>query len=551
MKHFVSQAYQQIKKRRFNPPNPQWMSEIHALASKIEEQAMHRQEPLKVLIGPSFAIWDPSYALDLSLSYALQLRGIEVVSMYCDGIQENECNFFGGPWNGGKTFNDNCISCQRKSQLLWSNNLGHVLKLSDYIQLSERQKVRDRIQKLNVKESLDYEENGIKYGLLAKDISVNNHLVASLELVPDYENLLKTHISNLIIVSKAYERILEKIRPDRVISNDSYYGMWAVLEYHCKNKDIPFYSHWPVTKDRVAFGSNDAAMNLNFKDVWPKFSKIELNNEETKEIEAWMQGERGLFIDTTKPTKIRDHSLDHLQFNKPTILLAANVIWDLAALNKQIVFDDMIDWIIKTIQWFENRQEYQLIIKPHPVETSKDIPNTKETVSSRISEKIENLPHNVILLKSETHVTANDLVELVDIRAVTVHTTTVGFEIAARGFLCITTGRSPYRGFGFTIDPEDQHEYFKSINDLLSSPKKEKLNKERVDLVYRFIKFYHFHYYSKLGLFNNSTSASSSIELNNFYFDKIKYPSPSLNHVLTSIIDGKAINSNSQWLPKS
>jgi hypothetical protein len=550
MKHFISQAYQQIK-GKFNPDNSQWMKELHALASKIEEQAIDRERPLKVLIGPSFAIWDPSYALDLSLAYALQLRGIEVIPMYCDGIQENECNFFGGPWNGGRAFSDNCISCQKKSQSLWSKNPGDALKLSDYVQLSERQEIRDRIQKLNVKESLDYEENGIKYGFLAKDITVNNYLVASLELVPDYENLLKTHISNLIIVSKAYERILEKIRPDRVISNDSYYGMWAVLEHHCKKKEIPFYSHWPVTKDRVAFGSNDAAMNLNFKDVWPKFSQIELNDSETKEIEKWLQGKRGLLIDTTKPAKTYDPSLEHLQFNKPTILLAANVIWDLAALNKQVVFDDMIDWIIKTIYWFEKRQEYQLIIKPHPAETHKNIPKTKETVSFRISEKIENLPHNVIVLRSETHVTIDDLEKLVDMRAVTVHTTTVGFEFAARGLPCITTGRSPYRGFGFTIDPENQHEYFESINDLLSLPKKEKLDRERVSLAYRFIKFYHFHYYSKLGLFSSSDFRSKLIELNTNYFDKIKHPDPSLNHVLTSIIDGKVINSNNNWLPKS
>ena len=59
--------------------------------------------------------------------------------------------------------------------------------------------------------------------------------------------------------------------------------MWNILEVICKKKSIPYYSYWPVTKDRIVVACNDASMNLNMISSWPKFSKIPLmKNEEER-----------------------------------------------------------------------------------------------------------------------------------------------------------------------------------------------------------------------------------------------------------------------------
>jgi len=162
----------------------------------------------------------------------------------------------------------------------------------------------------------------------------------------------------LLIVSLCYERILDEQMPDRVISNDSYYGMWSILESHCKSRAIPFYSHWPVTKDRVAFAYNDAAMNLDFRISWDLFSKINLTHDDHKKIDDWLSGSRGLTINTASLVGHEnvDPILELIDPLKPTIILAANLIWDLAALNKQVIFADMGEWIIETIKWFHKIQ---------------------------------------------------------------------------------------------------------------------------------------------------------------------------------------------------
>ena len=526
---------------------PDWSKKLDKFEGKVA-RAEKDSAParLRVLMGPSFAIYPPSYVIDRSLSYALRLRGVEIISMYCDGVQHTECNFFGGDWGGGEQFLTNCQKCRKASRKLWQHNPRPSLPLSKYLSSEEIKQISDSVSNLSFTEALGFSRSGIRYGILAKDILVNNYLVATPELVDDHENLMRSHLANLLMVSLAYERILDEEKPDRVISNDSYYGMWAILEQHCKSRGIPYYSHWPVTKHRVAFAYNDAAMNLDFTRPWPKFAEIPLTISDQERVDKWLAGGRGLVIDTTRLTghEFDEPELKSIDPDKPALILAANVIWDLAALNKQILFEDMVEWIIETIEWFRQHKDFQLIIRPHPAETAPGIPNTRETVATSIKLHEVELPGNVFLLRSDAKVTFNELVSGFNVRGVLVHTTTVGFECPARGMPAITTARSPYRGFGFTIDPESRADYYACLNDLLSGDPAV-VTEANQDLARRFIKYYQFHYYADTGLFvGNPPQIASN-------FEAVLTEDGPFEWVVDSIMQGLPINDESRWLPES
>ena len=89
-----------------------WNKKLDAVEKKVlaREKKINRKN-MRVLMGPSFAIWSPSFALDKSLSLALRLRGVDVVPIYCDSIQHEECNYHGGDWSGKESFSKNfhCI----------------------------------------------------------------------------------------------------------------------------------------------------------------------------------------------------------------------------------------------------------------------------------------------------------------------------------------------------------------------------------------------------------------------------------------------------------
>ncbi len=499
---------------------------------------------LRVMIGPSFAIWGASYVMDKSLSFALKLRGVEVIPIYCDSIQSTECNYIGGHWGD---FEKDCIKCKRTSEKLWRLT-GGALKFSSYLTEEDHQAIIAEISELDLNGLLKYKKDNIAYGKIARDVLINNYLVNNVELIENHHFLLAEHLKNLLLVNLVYGRILDEIKPDRVISNDSFYGMWALLQEQCRRRLIPFYSHWPATRNRVTFGYNDAAMNMNFRKSWENFSRQELTKDDLDRIDGWLSGDRNLIINTTKLAGHEIHSgaLSNLNLNKPTLILAANVIWDLAALNKETIFDGMIRWIIETIDWFSVNSNYQLIIKPHPVEASPGIPQTIETVETALRMYgFDRLPDNVHLIRAEESVTISSLANMCSARGFIVYTSTVGFEFVAKGFHVVTAGMAPYRGFGFTIDPKTKEDYFYQLNKILSS------DAVRVDdtcqsMAKKFLKFYQFHYYSNFELFDGETT-----NIKNDYINRLMSEDGAFNYVVNCILDGVEINDENRWIPAS
>ena len=179
------------------------------------------------------------------------------------------------------------------------------------------------------------------------------------------------------------------------------------------------------------------------------------------------------------------------------------------------------------------------------METSPNIPRTRETVAAAIELNGVQLPENVFLLKPDAEVTLNELIAKFNVRGVTVHTTTVGFESPARGLPAVTTAKSPYREFGFTIDPSSKQEYFLCLRDLLTGDRKLVSDSSR-ELARKFIKFYQFHYYSNTGLFIGSPP-----QIADNFMEILGSDDNPFGYVVNSIIDGLPINSNERWIPES
>jgi len=525
---------------------PKWRKEIDKFRAD-ELKKPQKKDTLRILVGPSFSLWEPCQVLDRIIALGLELRGCEIIPVYCDSMQEAECNCVGGNWGGGDDWVKNCKKCCKASEEMWQPYGRQLVKLSKYVSQEDNDEINNLLNPLSFDSLINFSHENIDYGRLGKDILVNNYLVASPKLVPNGEHLLRIHIKNLVQLTFCYRRLIKDLKPDRVISNDSYYGMWHVLECVCKELQVPYYSHWPVTKDRITIAYNNAAMNLDFRKSWDSFSKHDLMANDFKKVENWLNGDRGLVIDTTKPFQGSRKKITEEIFNEkqPTILLTANVIWDLAALNKQIIFQDMNQWILETIKWFKTRPDYQLIIKPHPAESAPGIPRTNETVEKIIKFEFQNLPKNIVILRSDTSRTSNEILKMKNLKGVTVHTTTVGFEFPAHGFPTITTARSPYRGFGFTIDPIDKDEYFSALENLLESQTVQ-IAPEAKELALKFIKFYQFHYFSKISAFEGNP-----IHLVNDFANVICKGDGSLNYILNQIIAGSAVNDSEQWLPET
>jgi len=516
----------------------------------VSELGNGEKKPLKILIT-SFSIYPPCFIHDRILSYALRLKGVRIIPMYCDSVQTGECNVCGGVWRGD-SFKKCCENCRKQSELLWQDNPDTAIRLSKFITEHEISAINKKIEDFG-NDWIDYQEGPFSFGRWVKDILVNNYVVGDYHLIPGYDELGRVHLRNLLLLRGVYEIIISEVIPDRVISNDSYYGMWAILQKICEQKNIPFYSHWMGGRpDGWCYAYNDAAMNLDFSKPWSSFEKIPMGEKQSQKVKNWIESRptgKEMILDTASLQSFNtdDFDFSKIDLKKPTALLPSNVIWDLAALNKQIVFSDMIDWIEKTIHWFADHPEYQLIIKPHPGELHPDIPETTERVEITLAQRNIVLPKNVFLLNPHVKCTVYDLLPISTIGIV--HTTTVGIEMAAKGIPVITTAKAPYRGFGFTLDPTSPEDYFNTIERCLSGEiilekqtQREKANK--------FILFYQFHYYSKIDIMDYKWGQTPNLKVQSIA-DLSPGQNQYLDYIVDSILNGKPIVSENRWPPES
>lgn len=528
---------------------------LSSMEGELKNHIPPRQEGggIRILFGPAFSIYEPCFLHDRILSYALRIRGAEIIPTYCDSVQSTECNVYGGVWLEGKNFTDLCKSCSAASERLWQASPQAAVRLSEYLDSGDIEAVQATVGGLPPDGWHTFEEDGLPVGLWAKDILVNNYVVGDYTLVSGHQQLGPAHLRNLLLLRLAYERLLDDVKPDRVVSNDSYYGMWAMLQKLSEKRGIPFFSHWIGGRQGGwCYAYNDSAMNLDFTKPWKKFSQTPLDDKKREKVKQWLKGRLSgdeMILDTASlaPHQSERFDLTKLDLEKPTALLATNVIWDLAALNKQVLFEDMMDWIVETIGWFRTHPQYQLIIKAHPGELNPSIPETKERVEVALAARGITLPANVFLLSPKVRLTVYQLFPLVS--ALLVHTTTVGIEMAAKGMPVITTAKSPYRGFGFTLDPEDRGEYFRTLENSLL--KQDQIDSEiQKDLAYLFILFYHFHYYLKMDIMDYRWSEIPRLRVESVK-DILPGKNRYLDYIADSIMDGMPILSATRWPPES
>lgn len=512
----------------------------------------------KVLFTHSFSIYDPCLAHDKLMAFALKLRGFDIIATFCDGVQDIECNVYGGVWGGKKRFKKNCINCQKKSEQQWSLlEETNIYRYSSYLTLDDYRQVEITLKSIPFDQWSKYSIDGWEIGICAKDILVNNYVVADYKLIENHETLGRNHLKNLLIAKIASERIIKDARPDRIISNDSYYGMWKMWELLAKEYKVPFYSHWSGTRvGGWCYAYNDASMKLDFSASWLNYSKVDLTHDEKGRVEKWLEDRvvgKEMIIDTASLSSFKNEDFDLAQIDlkKPIALLSANVIWDLAALNKEIFTNSMSEWIIETVSWFSKHPEYQLIIKPHPAEYHPSIPQTKETVESILKKELVSIPKNVFVLSPKVSILVYDLIPLSKIGLV--FTTSIGMEMAARGIPVVTAGKSHYRGYGFTIDPSTTEEYYSVLDELLSE--KYLINKEKIkELAMKFIKFNFFHYFSKINMidFMYGEGGKNPVNINIENIAQLKKgQNKHFDYMVDCIEAGEAILSENDWPKES
>ena len=430
---------------------------------------------------------------DAIFGHAFRKLGCDVKMLYCDGFL-NSCDA-------------NTIFRNQKPQCFVCKKLGSCVRNSlnldpifyrQYISESDVEEIKKKVAVLRDEELLNYKYLGVKVGEHAYTSTIRYFLFGDVDLNnPKEVSILREKVVFAMIAVKVAERVYLKEKPDVFFMLHGVYSTWGPFRDFChlKGVDTVIYMNMPSRFGYFIFNRNSKPNDIVSVGAWNKFRKLPLREKEEKQIDDFLfrrrkgkVGDQEMYRENFDNTK-KDVILGSLSKSKYSrrYVMYPNLAWD-NALEGQAskIFENIFSWLDETIEFFKEKKDYQLIIKPHPAELVWE--GSNKGVRDYIYEKHGSLPENIIVLNPSVPLRAYDLIDNDTIAIV--FNGTLGMELLAVGIPVLVLADIHYKedaGVAYKVDT------LKKYFDLLNNPKELVLFTEaNVKLAKKYAYFYFF-----------------------------------------------------------
>jgi hypothetical protein len=290
---------------------------------------------------------------------------------------------------------------------------------------------------------------------------------------------------------------IQSLSPDRrpellLTPNGSILEMGAVYQA-ARAHGLPVVTYeFGEQRGRIWFAQNSQVMLQETGDLWAACKDTPLTESQWSQIRALYDSRQNgrlwenftrLWQGTPSQGGEQAHQVLGLD-SRPVVLLAANVIGDSLTLGRQVFSRDMTDWLERSVQFFAQRSDVQLVVRIHPGERYLKGPSVAQVVRDALPQ----VPDHIHLVEALDPVNTYDLVQIADLGLA--YTTTVGMEMPMSGVPVVVGGQTHYRGKGFTNDPTTWDEFFHMIDQTLARPNKASLSRSQMELAWKYA--YHF-----------------------------------------------------------
>lgn len=442
----------------------------------------------------------PWLEVEYSLAAALRLRGHLVHGILCDGLVPL-CEM-----NLGGSERPPCGVCAgwlaRYEDAFGFDfaRLTHLVSNSD----------RDLAERL-VAQTPDHElaplvVDGVSVGrLAARELQrYSRGFVFGPEHHPAYRRWL---VSAVLLVWLA-SRLLDREQPDIVVT-----GSGRTLPSAClcaiaclRRIHVVTWDTEPTFPDGLVFSHNDAAPLLPLDDAWKSTARQPLTGDQTHTLHEflgrWARGE--IRPHPYDPAPLEDHESIRrrlgLRPRVPLIVAFTNSAWDMAAVDRDVGFASMFEWLFALIEYAEAHPEIDLVVRAHPSETntSPDL-QSRTPVGPEILRRHRHLPANITLVEGASPVSSYLLAEMAQV--VMTYASRIGLEVAVRGKRPWLAGDTTYRSRGFTRDLASKQEMI----DLLDARTfDDTLPADAIELAERFAYLWFFRYVTRVPLLRPS-----------------------------------------------
>lgn len=527
------------------PLHKQWAQVMRNSKSLLNKRPLSSGP--RILFATDYGFAPSRLALESILAKSLQLRGTQVMSLACNKtLPACEWNRYGNhnPSPGSysprmftRTKMDVCRNCTHAVLDLYKKvGIPQVL-LNDFLRTDDVQRLTKIVDAQPYKKYDDFIYKDIRVSEHARSSVLRSLLRGTLQDDEYTRWLYRRYLISAMLLTDLTERLFTAVQPERVVAVHGVYVTHGTICEIARKHNIPVVVYGiPYRKGRIWLSHNDTYHHTLVTEPTSRWEHLSLTPEQEQNLDSYMNSRLSGGCDyvTYHPRPIENREILRqelgLDVGRPIISLFTNVLWDAQIIYDCKAFDNMIEWLFQTINYFARQPELQLVIRIHPAEVKGGFA-TNQPIMDEIRTQFPILPENIKVIPSESNLSSYTLADIS--HAALIYGTKMGVEIAFRGVPVIVTGETLCRGKGFTYDVETKEQYFALLDRILELPC------NSPDMIERARKFaYHLFFRRMIDFPLFSTTGWISFHNTKLQFKHLEELLPGNNRNLDTICDG-------------
>ncbi len=457
-------------------PYPNWPHLLKNDWSRWEKvRALARNGP-KILIATGTGGHIPVATLDTFLAVALTMRGANVHFLLCDRFLPacEHCRVSVFPYQ--KEFAKNgpfkklCESCFPPADRAY-RSLGLPLHYYGGLVTDQEREETEEISSSVSYSAIDkYRLDRIAVGEHAKAGALRFYARGTLDDEPFADTVLRRYFKASLLSTYAVQRLLNKHDFHAASFHHGIYVPQGLVGEVARKLNVRV-ANWQVAYRKRSFifshqHTYHYTMLTEPKEDWENVRwtpKIE--SETMAYLQSRWQGSQDWIWFHEKPEQELSAITQELgvDFGKSCIGMLTNVMWDAQLHYRANAFPNMLDWALRTIDYFGHRPDLQLLIRVHPAEIRGTIPS-RQPIEVEIRKVYPKLPANVFIISADSRIST--YAAMLQCDAVIVYGTKTGVELTGMGVPVIVAGEAWIRNKGLTMDASSPEEYFELLDRL-------------------------------------------------------------------------------------
>ena len=431
------------------------------------------QKP-NILVAGMFA-HNPGLKVETYLALELIKRGSNVSILGCDSALDACLNCELRYFNNKKDFIENgpkkrlCGQCSNATKYQIETSKLKPYWISKIIDKNSLKDVENILKNNTYVELKKYTENGINIG--EHSISGTLRFLAKGNIDPESINdlkIFKKYFKATYIFYRGFKKLLERTKFDSIVFHHGIYTSHGIMGDLARAKNIKVVN-WNLAyrSQSLIFSHHDTYHHTLMSESTSLWENISLSKEQKLKIKKYLKsrqhGNQDWIYFHGKP-KFKSPLLNDLQrSSKKKILLLTNVFWDAQLHYPKNIFEDMLEWLLETVEFFLKNEKYELIVRVHPAELRGTVPSNQKMVDE-INKKFKKLPKNINIIGPDNPISTYSLFKLTDLAVI--YGTKTGVELTAEGIPTIVAGEAWIKNKGLTYDPTDKKEYFNLLSNI-------------------------------------------------------------------------------------